>query len=277
MRVITMNLNGIRSATSKGVLDWIKTQDADVILFQEVRAQQHHLPEVLLEGYHAHWNLAEKPGYSGVGVLTRLEPKRVVYGMGKPEFDSEGRILRLEFDGWSAASVYIPSGSSGEARQGFKMLFLDAFLDHARTLEKSGLEVVMGGDFNIAHKEIDLKNWRSNRKNSGFLPEERAWVDALLASGWRDAFRDAVGPDAVHYSWWSSRGRARENDVGWRLDYQFTTSGLAAVTRAATIHRAPFFSDHAPVVMDYDFAPSGSAQTASKPSRTRSTRKPKTP
>ena len=275
MRVITLNLNGIRSATTKGALEWIKTQDADVILLQEVRAQQQHLPGVLLDGYHAYWNLAQKPGYSGVGLLTRLEPKKVVYGMGKPEFDTEGRVLRAEFDGWSAASVYIPSGSSGEARQAFKMLFLDAFLAHVGTLRDSGQEVVMGGDFNIAHKQIDLKNWRSNQKSSGFLPEERAWLDALLASSWHDAFRDAVGSDAVHYSWWSNRGRARENDVGWRLDYQFTTPGLGAVTRAASIYKTEFFSDHAPVVMDYEFAPPGLV-AAAKPTRAKLPREPKT-
>lgn len=264
MRVITMNLNGIRSATSKGALDWLAAQDADVILLQEVRAQQHHLPDGLLAGYHACWNLAEKPGYSGVGVLTRLEPKRVVYGIGRPEFDAEGRVLRAEFEGWSAQSVYIPSGSSGPERQAFKMLFLDAFLDHAVGLEKSGQELVMGGDFNIAHRQIDLKNWRSNQKSSGFLPEERAWVDALLASGWRDVYRDAVGPEAAHYSWWSARGRARENDVGWRLDYQFTTPGLAALAREASIYKAQFFSDHAPVVMNYDFAGSDGGQVRAR-------------
>jgi exodeoxyribonuclease III len=275
MRVITLNLNGIRSASSKGALDWLATMDADVILLQEVRAQSHHLPDVLIPGYHAFWNLAQKPGYSGVGVLTRLEPRNVVYGIGKPEFDAEGRVLRADFEGWSAASVYVPSGSSGEERQKFKMLFLDAFLGHTDTLNKSGQEIVIGGDFNIAHKEIDLKNWRANQKNSGFLPDERAWVDALLGSGWHDTFRDAVGADAVHYSWWSNRGRARENDVGWRLDYQFSTPGMAGVVQDGSIYKDQFFSDHAPVVMNFDFAVSDltmSKKTAKRTPKPRSTR-----
>jgi exodeoxyribonuclease-3 len=251
VRVITLNLNGIRSAASKGAFDWLAQQDADVILLQEVRAQEHQIPPEILEGYVAYWNLAEKPGYSGVGALTRLTPKRVTRGIGMPDFDAEGRVLQLEFKDWNALSVYVPSGSSGEARQVVKMRFLEAFLEHAAQLGREGKDVLMAGDFNIAHRQIDLKNWRSNQQNSGFLPEERAWLDQLLGVGYADTFRDLVGPEAVHYSWWSNRGRARENDVGWRLDYHFCTPGLSGRARQASIYRDRFFSDHAPVLIEY--------------------------
>lgn len=251
VRVITLNLNGIRSAASKGAFDWLARQDADVILFQEVRAQEHQLPPGILEGYEAFWNLADRPGYSGVGVLTRIEPERVRRGFGVPEFDAEGRVLQLEFKDWNALSVYVPSGSSGEARQEAKMRFLKVFLKHAAQLGREGKDVLIAGDFNIAHRQIDLRNWRSNQQNSGFLPEERAWLDQLLSLGYADTFRDLVGPEAVHYSWWSNRGRARENNVGWRLDYHFCTPGLSSRARQASIYRDQFFSDHAPVLIDY--------------------------
>ena len=251
MRIITLNLNGIRSAHAKGAFTWLAEQNADVICLQEVRAFEHQLPELGLPGYEAHWNLAERAGYSGVGVLSRITPNTVSRGIRSKTFDPEGRVLRLDFDAFSVASVYIPSGSSGEDRQAFKMEFLKSFLKHAKTVRKDR-EVVFCGDFNIAHQAVDLKNWRSNQTNSGFLPEEREWVDQLIQVGFRDAFRDRVGPDAVHYSWWSNRGRARENNVGWRLDYQFATPGLAGQVREASIYTDSFFSDHAPVVMDYE-------------------------
>jgi exodeoxyribonuclease III len=250
MKIITLNLNGIRSAHSKGAFDWLREQNAEIILLQEVRALEHQLPDLQLPGYHVFWNLAEKPGYSGVGVLSKLEPKKVVKGIGSSEFDGEGRTLRLDFADFSAISVYVPSGSSSEDRQAAKMRFLADFQVHLSGLKKKR-ELIVGGDFNIAHQKIDLKNWQSNQKSSGFLPEDRAWVDGLLESGFKDSFRDHVGEEAAFYSWWSNRGGARGNNVGWRLDYQFSTPKLAARVSNASIYRDTFFSDHAPVILEY--------------------------
>ena len=254
VRVITLNLNGIRSAISKGVTTWLAAQNADIILLQEVRATPMQFPAletIGLSGYHAHWFAAEKAGYSGVGILSRLEPRSVTRGFGNAEFDAEGRILTADFGDFSAISAYFPSGSSSEERQAAKYRFLDAFAPHLEKLKLSG-EVLIGGDFNIAHQKIDLKNWRSNQSSSGFLPEEREWMTAQLAAGWFDVLRDHVGADAAVYSWWSNRGRARQNDVGWRIDYQLVTPMLAKSVKHASIYREVFYSDHAPVTVDYD-------------------------
>ncbi len=251
MRVITFNLNGIRSAHTKGAFAWLAAQNADVILLQEVRALEHQLPDLGLKGYKAFWNPAQKAGYSGVGILSKLKPKNVYFGIGSNEFDIEGRVVRAEFDGLDLVSVYVPSGSSGEARQAAKMRFLSSFLSYLEGFKNAGRELVVGGDFNIAHQKIDLKNWRSNQTQSGFLPEDRAWVDSLLELGWKDTFRDLVGQDAAHYSWWSNRGNARANNVGWRLDYQFSTPKIAATASSPRIHQQDIFSDHAPVMLEY--------------------------
>ncbi|MDX2007393.1 MAG: exodeoxyribonuclease III [Meiothermus sp.] len=250
MRVITLNLNGIRSAASKGALEWLEQQSADVICFQEVRALGHQLPLELGQlPKHQHWHYAQKPGYSGVGLLCRKKPLRVTLGFGS-RFDLEGRTVRADFKDHTVISVYVPSGSSGEVRQAEKMVFLAEFLPYLAGLLREGREVVVCGDFNIAHRPIDLKNWRSNQKNSGFLPEERAWLDRLLEEGYVDTFRRVVG-ETEHYSWWSARGSARANNVGWRLDYQFASPALAQTAHRAQIHGTPVFSDHAPVVIDY--------------------------
>ncbi len=248
---MTFNLNGIRSAHSKGAFAWLAEQQPEIILLQEVRALEHQLPDLGLKGYRAFWNPAAKPGYSGVGILTKLEPKSVSFGIDSSEFDTEGRVLKAEFDGFDVLSAYVPSGSSGEERQAAKMRFLAEFLVHLEGLKASGRELIVGGDFNIAHQKIDLKNWRGNQNQSGFLPEDRAWIDGLLELGWRDSFRDLVGQDAVHYSWWSARGGARVKNVGWRLDYQFTTPKLAALASNPRIHNENIFSDHAPVILEY--------------------------
>jgi exodeoxyribonuclease III len=248
---MTFNLNGIRSAHSKGAFEWLAEQKPEIILLQEVRALEHQLPDLGLSGYQAFWNPASKAGYSGVGILTKLEPKNVTVGINSSEFDTEGRVLRAEFDGFDVVSAYIPSGSSGADRQAAKMRFLAEFLAHLESLKLEGRELIVGGDFNIAHQKIDLKNWRANQTQSGFLPEDRAWIDSLLELGWRDSFRDLVGSEAVHYSWWSARGNARANNVGWRLDYQFTTPKLAAVASNPRIHTESIFSDHAPVILEY--------------------------
>lgn len=251
MRVITLNLNGIRSATSKGVVDWLMQQQADLLCLQEVRANPEAIPAVWhTMGYHSYYFPAQKPGYSGVAILSKVKPKNVHYGFGS-SFDHEGRLLRADFADYSVMSVYVPSGSSGQMRQQLKMQFLQEFAVYLNKLKPRKQALILCGDMNIAHKAIDLKNWKSNQKNSGFLPEERVWMDQLLAMGFVDTFRHLVGPESVHYSWWSNRGKAREKDVGWRLDYQFGTEAVSKLAYSPAIYKAPFFSDHAPVVIDY--------------------------
>ncbi len=252
MRVLTLNLNGLRSASNKGVTEYLAASQADVICLQEVRALPEQIPEKWHSlGYHAEWYPAAKPGYSGVAVLSKAKPKRVKRGINSA-FDSEGRVLQVDFETFSVVSTYLPSGTSSLERLAIKLQFMDEFKAHCERLRKSRKQLIFCGDFNVAHQQIDLKNWRSNQKNSGFLPEERAWLTDWLDIGFHDTFRHLVGADAEHYSWWSNRGNARANNVGWRLDYHFTTPGLHKVAHSPTIYTEQFFSDHAPVVIDYD-------------------------
>lgn len=253
MRVITVNVNGMRSATRRGLLPWLARQDADVICLQEIRAQAQDLPgeEYALAGYQRELYPAQRPGYAGVAMFSRRDPERVVRGLGIAEFDQEGRYLELRFKDFSVVSLYLPSGSAGAVRQASKFRFLEAFMPHLARLRRSRREYLLCGDWNIAHREIDLRNWKSNQKNSGFLPEERAWMDRLFGkAGFIDGFR-ALVPDPDHYTWWSNRGRAWENNVGWRIDYQVLSPGLAGTARRAIIHKEQRFSDHAPLIMDY--------------------------
>jgi exodeoxyribonuclease III len=254
-RVITANVNGIRSAARKGFFDWLSSAEPDVVCVQETKAQQHQLIDKCFapDGYHCYYQDAIRKGYSGVAIYSRHEPDAVVRGFGVPEFDEEGRYLEVRLGpGLSIVSVYLPSGSAGEARQASKFRFLDAFVPHLRELQQSGRQYVLCGDWNIAHKEIDLKNWRANRKNSGFLPEERQWLDELFGTHqFVDAFR-IVNNQPDQYTWWSNRGRAWEKNVGWRLDYQIVTPGLREKILRTEIYKAQRFSDHAPLIMDYD-------------------------
>ncbi|NNM80036.1 MAG: exodeoxyribonuclease III [Gallionella sp.] len=253
MRIISINLNGIRSASSKGFYEWLAQQEADVICVQELKAQAGDMTGQMLapSGYHGHFHYAEKKGYSGVGIYSRVQPERVVAGLGITEFDAEGRYLRADYADYSVVSLYLPSGSSGEERQAVKFKFMDAFMPHLLELRASGREVVICGDWNIAHREIDLKNWRGNKKNSGFLPEERAWLTQLFDEvGWIDTFRH-IHPELEAYTWWSNRGQAWAKDVGWRIDYQIATPGIARRAHAASIYKAQRFSDHAPLIIDY--------------------------
>ncbi|MGA7801515.1 MAG: exodeoxyribonuclease III [Gammaproteobacteria bacterium] len=254
MRVITANVNGIRSAARKGFFDWLRRQRADVVCLQETKAQEHqldgsHRPRV----FHSYFHDAVKKGYSGVALFTRREPDNVIMGLGWPEFDAEGRYIEAQFGGLSVVSLYLPSGTSGPDRQALKFDFMERFMGHLGALRRKRREYIICGDWNIAHKAIDLKNWRSNQKNSGFLPEERAWMDTLFGSGgFVDAFR-AVNQAPEQYTWWSNRGRAWEKNVGWRIDYQVVTPGLKDSVRAARVYTARRFSDHAPLTIDYDF------------------------
>ncbi|MFH1603991.1 MAG: exodeoxyribonuclease III [Pseudomonadota bacterium] len=255
LRIITLNLNGIRSAVSKGLLDWLNLQKADVVCMQEVKAQLPDLAPATLNHhpYSGHFSCAEKKGYSGVGIYCRARPDKIIKGFGSKEFDAEGRYLRADFGDLSVISVYLPSGSSSDERQQAKFRFMRAFLPHLRKLRASGREIVVCGDWNIAHREIDLKNWRGNQKNSGFLPEERAWLGKVFDElGWVDAFR-LPNQAPEQYTWWSNRGQAWAKNVGWRIDYQVATPGIAATAKKASIYKKQRFSDHAPLIIDYDF------------------------
>lgn len=255
MRIITLNANGIRSAGRKGFFDWMQKQSADVLCLQETKAHNHQLEERLYwpEGYHCYYLDALKKGYSGVAIYARREPDEVIQGLGWPDMDAEGRYLEARFGNLSVASVYLPSGSSGEERQAVKYSFMERFLPFLRECAGSGRDYVFCGDWNIAHKPIDLKNWRSNQKNSGFLPGERAWMDVVIErDGWVDAFR-ALSTEAEQYTWWSNRGQAWAKNVGWRIDYQIVSPTLRNSLLAAAIYKDERFSDHAPLTIDYDY------------------------
>lgn len=265
-KVTTVNVNGLRAAAKKGYAEWLAGTDADVLCLQEVRAEPEQLPEAVRapEGWHAVWAPATSAkGRAGVALLTRQEPERVRVGFGPAEFEDSGRYVEADLPGLTVASLYLPSGEVGTERQEQKERFMDAFLPYLRDLRvraaADGREVLVCGDWNIAHQEADLKNWRGNRKSSGFLPEERAWLSQVLDpadGGYADTVR-ALHPEVEGpYSWWSYRGRAFDNDTGWRIDYQIATPGLSAravkayVERAAT--HAERWSDHAPVTVVFD-------------------------
>lgn len=256
MRIITLNLNGIRSAAKKGFFSWLYKAQPDFICLQELKAQEANLtPEMVApEGYVGHFHYAQKKGYSGVGIYSKQKPDEVIVGLGIPEIDAEGRYLECRYGKLSVISLYLPSGSSGEERQAFKFEVMAHFMLHLKKLKASGRDVVVCGDWNIAHQEIDLKNYKGNKKNSGFLPEERAWVtDILTKGGWVDVYRKLY-PDTTGdaYTWWSNRGQAWANNVGWRLDYQIATPALASKAVATSVYKDERFSDHAPMIVDYE-------------------------
>ena len=255
MRIITANLNGIRSAASKGLYSWLLKQQADVVCLQEIKAQAADMtPEMLAPaGYHGYFHYAEKKGYSGVGIYSKIKPDAVIEGLGIGDIDSEGRYLECQFGNLSVVSLYLPSGSSGEERQAFKLSVMARILPHLEALANNGRDVVICGDWNIAHQEKDLKNYKGNKKNSGFLPEERAWLGDLFSRvGWIDVYRK-LHPETTDecYTWWSNRGAAYEKNVGWRLDYQVATPDFAKRAFQSTIYKQERFSDHAPLIIDY--------------------------
>ena len=255
MRIITLNANGIRSAANKGLFSWMSRQRADVICLQEIRAQEDQLTDRVFRPrtWHAYFHDARKKGYSGVAIYSRRKPDKIIRGIGWPDVDAEGRYIEAQFGPLSVISLYLPSGSSSEERQAFKFEFLERFMPYLRRLRLKRRQYVLCGDWNIAHKKVDIRNWRSNQKNSGFLPEERAWMDELFGSaGYVDAFRK-VNQQEHEYTWWSNRGKAWENNVGWRIDYQVVTPKLAETVQAASIYRDKRFSDHAPLIIDYGY------------------------
>ena len=253
LRVITFNVNGIRAAARKGFFDWLRRQRADVVCLQETKAQEDQLdPDYYPRNFHTWYFDAQKKGYSGTAIFSRKEPNRIVRGLGWDPVDSEGRWLQADYDGLSIVSFYLPSGSSSPERQQRKLAFMERIYEEFRALRRKKREFIICGDINIVHKEIDITNWKSNQKNSGCTPEERAWLDRLFDElGYVDAFR-VVDPRPGQYTWWSNRGRAREKNVGWRIDYQIITPGLKDKVRKARIYKDKWFSDHAPLIMDYD-------------------------
>lgn len=251
-RIMSFNANGIRAAERKGFFDWFTEQDIDVLCVQETKAQEHQLDASHRpSGYHAYFFDAEKKGYSGVAIYSRVKPDQVHYGLDWPLADHEGRYIRADFGNLSVISLYLPSGTSGDERQQVKF----AFMAHYEKLLQEQLhdqrQFVICGDWNIVHKEIDIKNFKSNQKSSGCLPEERAWLDKLFEQwGWVDAFR-VVNQEPHQYTWWSQRGRARDNNVGWRIDYQVISPSLRDKVIGAEIYREQKFSDHAPLTIEY--------------------------
>lgn len=256
MRIITFNANGIRAAARKGFFEWLDQQDADFVCIQETKAQLHQLApaQFIPQGYHYHQADALKKGYSGVALLSKHQPVRVEYGIDFEPFDSEGRWLAIETDNLIVASLYMPSGSSKDSRQAFKYDCMDKIKQKIIQLSEQSKAFIICADWNIAHKKIDIKNWRSNQKNSGFLPQERDWISGLLEElGLIDAFRQ-VNQEEHQYSWWSNRGQAWQNNTGWRLDYHLISDVLKEQVVQAEIYKENRFSDHAPVIIDYQYS-----------------------
>jgi len=255
MKVITANLNGIRAAARKGFFDWLPEQHADFVCIQETKAQIHQLEDEIFhpQGYHCYYHDAEKKGYSGVAVYSRHKPDKVTVGMGDPRFDSEGRYLELQIGNLIVASLYMPSGSAKEERLAYKYTCMDYFLPKMRDMLNSGKDIIICGDWNIAHTKADIKNWRGNQKNSGFLPEERAWLDTVFDEvGYIDAFRQIEQPEHS-YTWWSNRGQAWANNTGWRIDYHIISPSLKNKVISTEIYKDERYSDHSPLIIDYDY------------------------
>lgn len=248
MRIISYNVNGIRSAISKGFIDWLRTDPGDIICLQEIKASKDNIDPALFEalGFHTYWFSAEKKGYSGVAVLTKVEPDLVQYGNGIMQSDAEGRVIRLDFGAISLVNAYFPSGTTGDIRQSYKYQWLDEFFDYISVLKQTRPNLVITGDYNIAHRAIDIHNPVSNKNSSGFLPEERAWMDKWFALGFIDSFRH-FHSEPHQYSWWSFRANARANNKGWRIDYISVSQTLADRLQAAAILPEVRHSDHCPV------------------------------
>jgi exodeoxyribonuclease III len=250
MRIITWNVNGIRAAVGHGALEWVKEQSPDVLCLQEVKARREQLTDAggELPGYHCYWNAAERPGYSGVAVYTRELPVEMYPGLGDPRFDDEGRVIRLRYPGFWLYNIYFPNGQRGHDRLQYKLDFYACLLEQCDKLHEAGERIVITGDFNTAHREIDLANPRQNQTTSGFLPEERAWLDRYLENGFVDVFRHLY-PEKVQYTWWTYRMGARNRNIGWRLDYFLLSRSLVEQAEDVHVHQAVTGSDHCPVTL----------------------------
>lgn len=253
MRIVTYNVNGIRAAMGKGLIDWIKQTNPDVLCLQEIKATPEQVGVFELEelGYHHYWYPAQKKGYSGVAIFTKIKPKNVVYGCGITEYDFEGRIIRADFDDFSVMSVYHPSGSSGDERQAFKMKWLSDYTNYINEVKKTQPNLILSGDFNICHKAIDIHNPKSNANTSGFLPEEREWMEEFISTGFIDTFRH-FNQEPHQYSWWSYRAGSRDKNLGWRIDYNLVSSSLASRLKRSVILPEAKHSDHCPVLLEID-------------------------
>jgi exodeoxyribonuclease-3 len=253
MKIVSYNVNGIRSAINKGLLDWVEKADPDILCLQELKAQENQFDSSSFEklGYRIYLHAAEKKGYSGVAIISRIRPDHIEYGCGNELYDREGRIIRIDFDKYSVMSLYIPSGSSGDDRQAFKMDFLDFFIKYVGKLKSDHPRLIISGDFNICHKPIDIHNPFSNKNSSGFLPEEREWVTKFLNTGFTDTFR-FFNSDPDHYTWWSFRANARAKNLGWRIDYHMVTKNLENQLKHAEIFPEIVHSDHCPILLEID-------------------------
>lgn len=251
MKIITYNVNGIRAAMTKGLVSWVQATNADVLCFQEVKATPDQIDETPFkeQGYTSFWFPAQKKGYSGVAIFSKLTPKNVEYGCGIPKYDAEGRVVRLDFEDFSIMNVYMPSGSSGEERQKFKYEWMDDFLIYVTELRKTHPNLIVCGDYNICHKAIDIHNPKSNANSSGFLPEEREWMCKLFDSGFIDAFRH-FNEEPHQYTWWSYRAGSRGKNLGWRIDYQAVTKPMEARLKRSVILPDAVHSDHCPVLLE---------------------------
>jgi len=254
MKIITYNVNGIRAAIKKDFIEWLKSSNPDIVCIQETKAQPEQIPSLDFEeaGYKSYWYSAKRKGYSGVGILTRKEPDNVVFGMGIEKYDDEGRFLRADYGDISVISVYHPSGSSGELRQAFKMQWLDDFYNYISELKKERKKLIISGDYNICHKPIDIHDPIGNARNSGFLPEERQWLSKFIDSGFIDTFR-YFNKNPHNYTWWSYRRKAREKNMGWRIDYNMVTKNLEKNLNRAVILSQVYHSDHCPLLLDINF------------------------
>ena len=253
MRIISVNVNGIRAAYRKNFFTWLQKQDADIVCVQETKAQVDQLTDEIIKpkGYFSYFNSAVKKGYSGVAIYSQIEPEKIIGKIGWKDADIEGRFIQANFGKLSVISLYLPSGSSSEERQAIKFDFLERFTPVLKKMRRQKREYIICGDWNIAHKKIDIKNWKGNQKNSGFLPEEREWMSSLFDDiGMVDAFR-VVNQQEEQYTWWSNRGQAWAKNVGWRIDYQVVTPGLKNKIKTASIYKDERFSDHAPLIVDY--------------------------
>lgn len=251
MKIITFNVNGIRSALNKGLAAWLKEVNPDCLCLQEIKLSETHLVQPVFDdlGYHCYWYPAQKKGYSGVAILSKTEPLNIEYGMGIETYDSEGRCLRIDFSDYSLLTAYFPSGSSGDERQGFKMKFLDDFFVYIQELNKTFPNLIICGDVNICHQEIDIHNPKSNANISGFLPDERAWVGKFIDYNFVDTFRH-FNKNPHHYTWWTYRAGARAKNLGWRIDYLFASNSMQHRLTSAVIHSEVMMSDHCPVELN---------------------------
>ena len=251
MKIVTYNINGIRAALRKGLDEWLKSTDPDVICLQEIKAREEQFDSSVFTnlGYHCYWYSAQKPGYSGTAILSKEKPIKVTYGMNHENYDNEGRVMRVDFETYSVISVYMPSGSSGDSRQAFKMTFLEDFHQYISELIQQIPNLIIAGDYNICHKAIDIHNPQRNQKTSGFLPEEREWLSSFIGLGFIDTFRH-FNQEPHQYSWWSYRANARAKNLGWRIDYLLATQSMESRLNRAAILSQAIHSDHCPVLIE---------------------------